>query len=416
MLASITKGVQSVKIYPSEFGKPRIASENINGPPIEALGPIIKERMVAGSSRREAADDSEGPDSGEGSDSDSVSDEEGSQISGSEVLEDEDDISELDEGQEPENDNGADYNSANLRKYELERLRYYYAIAVFDSVESADTAYREGDGTEVEKTSNLLDLRFVPDGEVFEESEVTDSASGMHVSYKPLAFETKALRQSQVTLTWDEDLPERNKLRTVFGKSDLDNIDLDNYVATDSDTEDEDREAAKEKYRALLLNNGASSDEDDQDMEITFSTGLKQTMADKSDSEESTASEDEVSTQKQAKAKSKKTKEKDIKEKKKDKKKQLKKRKAAELEDSAEEENVDEDEAERSHFDLQQISKEYKKQKRREEKLSRKSKAKAATGKEVTAESSGFEIDTADPRFAALVEDHTFAVDPNHPR
>lgn len=41
--------------------------------------------------------------------------------------------------------------------------RYYYAIATFDSAATAQHVYDELDGTEMERTANVFDLRFVPD-------------------------------------------------------------------------------------------------------------------------------------------------------------------------------------------------------------------------------------------------------------
>ena len=39
---------------------------------------------------------------------------------------------------------------------------YYYAIIVFDSADAASYAYDALEGTELERTANLLDLSFVP--------------------------------------------------------------------------------------------------------------------------------------------------------------------------------------------------------------------------------------------------------------
>lgn len=53
-----------------------------------------------------------------------------------------------------------------LRLYERSKLRYYYAIVEFDSVDTATRIYTECDGLEFQLTSCKFDLRFVPDEQV----------------------------------------------------------------------------------------------------------------------------------------------------------------------------------------------------------------------------------------------------------
>lgn len=50
-----------------------------------------------------------------------------------------------------------------LRRYELSKLRYYFAIAECDSVQTADAIYNEVDGLEMENSAMVFDCRFVPD-------------------------------------------------------------------------------------------------------------------------------------------------------------------------------------------------------------------------------------------------------------
>lgn len=47
--------------------------------------------------------------------------------------------------------------------------RYYYAIATCDTVQAASHIFSELEGTELERSANVFDLSFVPDGMTFDE-------------------------------------------------------------------------------------------------------------------------------------------------------------------------------------------------------------------------------------------------------
>jgi len=135
--------------------------------------------------------------------------------------------------------NGEEVDEDKLRKYEMEQLKYYYGVAVFDTVESANKVYMECDGLEVERTSNLLDLRFIPD-ELELPYEPTEVCTEIPKNYKFNNFYTKALQHSKVELTWDENPPEKESLfQSAFAADDLDELDFSNYLATPSDSETE---------------------------------------------------------------------------------------------------------------------------------------------------------------------------------
>jgi len=65
-----------------------------------------------------------------------------------------------------------DVDMEQLRQYQLQRLRYYYAIATFSTVEAAQLVHDELNGTEFERTANILDLSYVPEDMEFAEDEV----------------------------------------------------------------------------------------------------------------------------------------------------------------------------------------------------------------------------------------------------
>ncbi len=287
-----------VRVYPSDFGKERMAKEDLEGPPPE---------IFKGSKSRSngAADDS--------------SDDE--EITAKTII---------------QVDEGGEFDEEALRKYQLDRLRYYYAVATFDSKETARHVYNEIDGTEMERTANVFDLRFVPDGMEFpdgdegRDTEFRDEAVEDVANYKGVDFKTDALRHSRVKLTWDQDDPERSKLtrmvsRGGLSKEQLRDDDFKAYLASDSEDEPDEEEAAakngRDRLRALLNLDGGEDgsgfgkkgkrnggvfddprhDDDDEqgEMQITFMPGLSEVAAKKAGSGSKKAGgEDETTLEK----------------------------------------------------------------------------------------------------------------------
>ncbi|GMP32077.1 hypothetical protein CsSME_00006001 [Camellia sinensis var. sinensis] len=189
-----------------------------------------------------------------------------------------------------DDDNDDEIDEKKLRAYEISRLRYYYAVVECDSVATADYLYKTCDGVEFERSSNKLDLRFIPDSMEFK-NPPRDVATEAPTSYEGVDFQTRALQQSKIHLTWDEDEPQRAKtLKRKFNADELAEMEFKEFLASDESETDEDEnddamEDCPEKkhkkqdlYRALLQS-GEESDEDEeedhQDMEVTFNTGLE---------------------------------------------------------------------------------------------------------------------------------------------
>uniref|UniRef100_A0A2M3Z723 Putative esf1 n=1 Tax=Anopheles braziliensis TaxID=58242 RepID=A0A2M3Z723_9DIPT len=210
--------IKSVKIYPSEFGKERMQEEEQRGPQ------ELTVRTVDGSDEEEE-----------------------------------------DEEQQKER----------LREYQLNRLKYYYAVVECDSVETADKIYKECDGVEYESTANKLDLRFIPDEMDFSEDEPKDSCSELPEmgKYVPRIFTTTALNQAKVELTWDENDVERKEFNEKLrdGKwAQMPETELKKYVACSSSSEGEEEETngkvkKSKKKRSILLIRAPKSDESDDD-------------------------------------------------------------------------------------------------------------------------------------------------------
>ncbi|KAG6912008.1 hypothetical protein DXG01_000256 [Tephrocybe rancida] len=427
--STIARGkVLNVRVYPSEFGKERMAREQTEGPPPE----IFKKK---------------------------VGDEE--EVNAQNIY---------DVGGED------DYDKDALRKYQLERLRYYYGIITCDTVDAATHIYQELEGTELERSANVFDLSYVPDDMSFDGDFRDEATNDSEVTFKGVDFVTdvsaqplimviadtlkQALRHSKVKLTWDEDDPERNQLtRRTLTKKEIEDADFGAFLASSSESEPEvveatpkskvkDKKSSRDKLRALLLGGNddlpegwdREDDPGDVDMEITFTPGLSEQK------------EDETTLDKyQRKMREKRKKRKDeVKEKTlnsevgnvqdnddffdvgsdsadeaqpakgKDKKSRRKATRQAAPESSVRPLSTpeelallvasDDPGAETKHFNLKSVLK-------AEKKARRKGKTRKNDNDEGDNElQEDFRIDVNDERFKILHEDHQYAIDPTNPQ
>ncbi|KAG5997831.1 hypothetical protein E4U43_002563 [Claviceps pusilla] len=286
-----------ISVYPSEFGKERMQQEELEGPP-KALF----------KNQKESDSDSDGDDDNDNHGSDS----EDEKIK-KELMQEGDD---------------QDFDSDALRAYQLDRLRYYYAVVVCSSPEAAQKIYEATDGTEYQSSSNVIDLRFVSDDVTFDD-EPRDECDKVPDAYKPVEFVTNALQSSKVKLTWDmhpEEVSRKESINRAFtgSRADIEENDLRAYLASeDSDDDDEDeavgagnegskgdgkndadadadappklskKELARKKMREALglasePTSRKSKDGPVGDMEITFAPALSESKAKDGDKEETT--------------------------------------------------------------------------------------------------------------------------------
>ncbi|EKD02996.1 rRNA processing-related protein [Trichosporon asahii var. asahii CBS 8904] len=284
----------SVKIYPSEFGKQRMAKEDAAGPG-GGIFKVAEKKKSKRPQRKPKPESSDEEDSDDEEDEEMSEDEEGSD---DEELEDDGldaEIDNLEIVSDVESVNGEeDIDMDKLRQYQLERLRYYYAIATFSTVEAAQAVHDELNGSEFERTANILDLSYVPEDMTFAEDEVHDEATKESKSYKGNDFVTDALRHSKVKLTWDQDDPNRAKMtRRALTREEIEDADFGNLVAASSDEEVEEEEPEdempaekkskkakakerKEKLRSLLL----QADDENGDIWGKQGTAWQEELAD----------------------------------------------------------------------------------------------------------------------------------------
>jgi len=204
-------------------------------------------------------------------------------------------------------------------------LKYFYAVAECDSVQTAEHVYSNCDGMEYETSGTRLDLRFIPDGMEFDQQPKDEATSfGDLSTYRPNLFVNKALQQSRPVLTWEE---ERDPKRVALTKKAFENpdewdrLELNGILASPSSSEASDGEeieaafgsgeisdsgeeigqqneenGEKSKkgkgYKKLLLNSLKKSTEngprrkhepqeeedDDVEMEIKWDTGVEENL------------------------------------------------------------------------------------------------------------------------------------------
>lgn len=368
--------IKEVSIYPSEYGKMKMKEEEEEGPPKEFF-----------EDERELSSD----------------DDSDSEING------EIDIKKATKKLYKE-DQGGDYNSKALRKYELQRLRYYYAVITLDSVDTSKQIYTECDGTEYESTANTFDLRYVPDGMTFDD-EPRDTCSDLPSEYKPTDFTTDALRSSKVKLTWDETPAQRMEVtKRAFSAKEVDDMDFEAYVASDSEEEDAEKaEEMKKKYRSLLkgVSRFDSDDKDDDvDLEVTFTPGLSET-ANKPEEEREETTIEKYRNKEKERRKKRKAKIKELKRKEREEMHEGRRgRKETKQEKEEEEEVSDSD----KHFKMKDIIKAEKL--KHKKKMNKKQKKQA---EKLAGIDENIELDKNDTRFDEIFEDPSFAIDPTNP-
>lgn len=435
-----TGRLSKVSVYPSDFGRERMEQEETEGPPKDIFTVNVDDHPES----ELELDDQDDQDNEE-------------KIK--------DAIIKPDQGEE--------FNSAKLRQYQLERLRYYFAILEFSSLSAAKAVYDAADGAEYLSTANFFDLRFVPDGTEFTDDVARDECTRVPEGYKPNEFITDALQHSKVKLTWDaEDVTRKEVQARAFrgSRKDIDENDLKAYLGTDSSEDEDDdedqattkKEQERQKMRALLglgdepaskTTGGADKAKPVGDLQITFSSGLSEGKGKKTSVfENSYEDANETTLEKYVR------KERERKQLRKSKMKgtvasepepeavedagfedpffaeptndrvstsklrkeeRLKKRAEREAEDKAAAAKraelellmVDDKETEMRHFDMNEIEKAEKKAKKKSKKHM---KDKGDRGDHLVIDS--FDVDTQDPRFARLYESHEFAIDPTNPR
>ena len=242
LLNSFCKGNQKVlkvEIYPSEFGMKEMAKENEQGPDkqiftSEAIVQKSEDLMEKNKKKDQKNENEEQEEENE-------------------------------EEENVENDSSNEgFDPVELRKYELKKLKYYYAVVYCDSVQTASSLYNECDELEIERTQSFLDMRFVPDDLTkfpYPPKEVCDHMPA-NKEYTQEFKPNSALQDTKVKLTWDQGDPRRQDLISkAFHKEGFNEEDI-NELLVSSDEEDSD------------VINGLGGDESDKEDEKNLEFNL----------------------------------------------------------------------------------------------------------------------------------------------
>ncbi|KAK6751178.1 hypothetical protein RB195_002882 [Necator americanus] len=158
-----------------------------------------------------------------------------------------------------------------MRKYQVDQLRYYYAVIECDSTETAVAIYDQCDGYQFEASNIKMDLRFVPEGMEFDKDRIKEELSEDDVNvgkYKSKEKIISAVAQTSARIGWDENEElRRKKFEEAFNSDDDAGADL----IADSDSDDEEREKSRQALMSLLGNkeevDGLQVDWDNQQVE-----------------------------------------------------------------------------------------------------------------------------------------------------
>ncbi|CAJ0952734.1 unnamed protein product, partial [Mesorhabditis belari] len=177
-----------------------------------------------------------------------------------------------------------------VRQYEIDRLRYYYAVLVCDSPETATIIYEQCDGHEFENSGMRIDMRFIPDEMQFEDARVKERITRSQLkldNYRPKGFINKATSMSNAEITWDENNPDRvRKMKNAFEEEDMERAGNGLIASSSDEEEDKGDEGKNRDERINILMQAAGLEQRDKDLEIEWEPPEAHENSDQSDLDE----------------------------------------------------------------------------------------------------------------------------------
>lgn len=273
-----------VCVYKSDFGKKMMEHEKVHGPDLWVLPSENRDTSGEESSREDAPNIGQNKSRMSHSilhEEDAFDSEQDENVEDNDEGEDDgrvnDDPSML-EGDE-EGENGEFFSSGKYRQYEFNRMKYYYAVAVFDSSDTAAAVYQEMDGVDIEASGVILDLRYIDDSETFSSADLVSRADHIPASFKPLnGIRNPALSQTRFRISWDQEDPVRHHCVQDLFSGTTPEDDLAAYLATsESDSEDDCDTKEEEEDGGTVLRRGKPERNDTEEKILSKSERRKRT-------------------------------------------------------------------------------------------------------------------------------------------
>lgn len=234
--------LHEVSVYMSDFGKKMIEHEKTNGPDLWVTEGDV---ATSGSGEDKELDLPRVEELSDGNDEGNADEDTASDVQSDGWADD--NPSMLTE----QGEDGELFSSGKYRRYEMNRMKYYYAVATFDSPDTAAAVYNELDGMDIEASGVVLDLRYIDDDETFDKP--VSRANRIPANFKPLSsFRMAALSQSRFRISWDQDDVFRHHSVQDSFTGTTEEDDLAAYLAppdSDDDEEGDDSHDTADKHQ-----------------------------------------------------------------------------------------------------------------------------------------------------------------------
>eukprot|EP00450_Noctiluca_scintillans_P027317 CAMPEP_0194534128 /NCGR_PEP_ID=MMETSP0253-20130528/72183_1 /TAXON_ID=2966 /ORGANISM="Noctiluca scintillans" /LENGTH=674 /DNA_ID=CAMNT_0039379751 /DNA_START=85 /DNA_END=2105 /DNA_ORIENTATION=+ len=317
-------------------------------------------------------------------------------------------------------------NTIAARKYQRQKVKYYYAVAECDSVATASWLYEQLDGIDADGICpDVMDLRFVPDDTVFPH-EPKSVATEVPRHFDGPAQKATMSGHTNLAFGWDLDPPERQKAlkKKRFTADEIREMDMNDYLGSSSESGPEEAGGAQDKRKALGLmseDEGGEDDFDDIDndkeavtgnIEVSFNpavTELSSQVTKKVRAKEEDGGEGEKTTwQKYLERR---------KDKRKARKEEVKAQRKAQKEGAGRKDDAEEDPEQQADLEILAMGTDKDNGRGFNARGALRTAAKRAEkqAKKGEEDATGFSMNVDDPRIAGVFSSADFSIDPTNP-